>query len=268
MSRLELRDLLDDPARDRTCATLGEAMGGSINSVFAKLADQHLDAATLGRYAQAFGFGHALPFDVPARPSPSEVPADRLEFARTAAGFWHMHMSPFHGALLAATVANGGTMPRASLADRVVGTDGKLLFERKPQAFRAVIGRSTAQSLATMMERTISHGTSRSAFFDPKGRPFLPGVKVSGKTGSLSTERPYRAYSWWVGFASSEHRSLAVAALVVNDPRWRIKGSFVAREALREYLMRAPPPVLAPSVATPSAVVPAAPLAAAAPAGG
>ncbi|HMI94567.1 MAG TPA: penicillin-binding transpeptidase domain-containing protein, partial [Polyangiales bacterium] len=73
-------------------------------------------------------------------------------------------------------------------------------------------------------------------FHDPRGRPFLPGISVAGKTGSLSSDQPYRAYSWWIGFAPEDAPRVAVAALVVNTPKWRIKASYVAREALRYYL--------------------------------
>src|SRR5690606_9297213 len=105
---------------------------------------------------------------------------------------------------------------------------------------RSVIPRATARSLAEMMELTVSRGTAHGAFFDPAGHPFLPGIDVAGKTGTLTAERPYRGYTWWVGFAPAERPTIAVAALVVNSPRWRIKASYVAREALRYYLVERP----------------------------
>ena len=115
---------------------------------------------------------------------------------------------------------------------------GKALYTHAPSTFRSVIPRATAQKLGHMMTETVKHGTSRSAFHDPKGLPFLPGVTVAGKTGSLSSEQPYRAYSWFVGFAPEDSPRIALAALVVNTPKWRIKSSYLAREALRNYLMR------------------------------
>ena len=230
-------DLVDDPRRDKSCVTLSEALGGSVNTVFAKLADRRLEPQTLKRYAEAFGFGQALPFDVPMQRSPAEVPSDRLEFARTAAGFWHVHMSPLHAALMSATIANGGVMPTASMVERVSDAQGKVLYQRSANDFRSVIPASTARVLGRMMEKTIRSGTARSAFFDQQGLPFLPGVNAAGKTGSLSTDSPYRAYSWCVAFAPIEKPRIAVAALVVNTPKWRIKGSYVARETLRKYLI-------------------------------
>lgn len=235
--RVTTADLTGD---GRQCATLSEALGGSINTVFAKLADRHLNSQRLVRFASAFGYGQALPFDAPTQASPAEVPVDRLEFARTAAGFWHTQMSPLHAAMMAATIANGGVMQRASMVDRVVDRHGNVLSQHEPRAFRSVIDRRTAELVSQMMVRTVSHGTARSAFHDERGTPFLPGIKVAGKTGSLDQNGPYRAYSWWVGHAPADHPTIAVAALVVNTPLWRIKGSFLAREALRHYLVEKP----------------------------
>lgn len=236
-SRLDMVNLQDDPRRDRACARMDEALGRSINSIFAKLADRHLNAGSLLRYARAFGFGRALPFELAPPPSPVEVPGDRLEFARTAAGFWHTHLSPFHAALIAATIANDGAMPQPYVIDRVVAPSGKvLLSQRGGGGSRRVIKPATARAVGRMMQRTVRDGTSRSAFLDERGRPVLPGVAVAGKTGSLSTNNPYRAYSWWVGFAPADEPRIALAALVVNKPLWRIKSSYVAREMLREYL--------------------------------
>ncbi len=241
LRRLTEGNLEDDPERDRTCASLAEAMGGSLNAVFAKLAVRHLDGATLERWASDFGFGHALPFDVPTRMSPMEVPSDRLEFARTAAGFWHMHMSPLHGALIAATVANSGQMPRATLVDEVIDGRGDVTYQARPATHRAVMTEATAAAVTRMMQRSLTRGgTARQWFFDRRGTPFLPGIEIAGKTGTLATDDPYRSYTWFVGFAPVEDPQIAVAALVVNGPHWRIKGTFVAREAMRHWLVTRP----------------------------
>jgi penicillin-binding protein A len=239
-SRIDRVHLQDNPRREHTCASLDEALGKSLNAVFAKLADRHLDAAKLNSYGRAFGFGHALPFEIAPPASAFEVPGDRLEFARTAAGFWHSHMSPLHAALIAATIANEGAMPIPYAVQRVSGADDvSLPFESGRRGSRRVISAGTARAVGRMMLRTVSDGTSRSAFLDERGRALLPGVAVAGKTGSLSANNPFRAYSWWVGYAPADKPRIALAVLVVNGALWRIKSSFVARELLREYLGQA-----------------------------
>ena len=238
-SALSLAHLASDPSSS-TCATLAEAIGRSINPVMASLADAHLDGAILGRYASAFGFGEALPFDAPTEASAYEVPEDRLERARMAAGFWHSHLSPLHGALIAATIAHRGRMPRASIVDQVLDAEGHVVHERSDEVFRRVIGAGAAATLTDMMERTVTEGTSRRAFHDDRGRAFLPGISVAGKAGTLSEERPYRGYTWWVGFAPSDAPTIALGVVVINRPEWRIKASDAARFALEHWLVSRP----------------------------
>lgn len=238
-SRLDAIHLKDNPRRDQACASLDDALGKSLNAIFAKLADRRLNAGSLTRMARAFGFGRVLPFELAPPASPIEVPGDRLEFARTAAGFWHTQMSPLHAALIAATFANHGAMPQPYAVARVTTRDGKpLLRDHGRGASRRVVEPATAAAVGNMMLRTVKDGTSRSAFVDGRGRPVLPGISVAGKTGSLSANNPYRAYSWWVGYAPADKPRIALAALVVNSELWRIKSSYVARELLVEYLLR------------------------------
>jgi cell division protein FtsI/penicillin-binding protein 2 len=239
-SRLLAEHLDPDPRRDSLCGTLEEALGGSINAIFARLADDHLDAPTISRYASAFGWGEPPPADVSTSPSAIDVPTDRLELARTAAGFWHAHLSPLHGVLIAATIANDGRMPRASVVDSVIDAQGSVVWEHTPQVHREVIGRLTARALNRMMRSTVRRGTARRAFHDDRGIPFLPGIEIAGKTGTLTAERPFRGYTWWVGFAPADAPTIAVAALVINEPEWRIKASIAAREALRYWLVTRP----------------------------
>lgn len=238
MRGLSKADLIDSPKRDRWCATLADALGYSINAVFAKLADRHINEARMAQYVSAFGFGQRLPFDLPAMPSPADVPDSNLERARMAAGFWHSQLSPLHGALLASTIANDGQMPYAAIVDRIESRSGETLYQHTPRTYRQVLPRHTARLTGEMMTRTVTHGTAKKAFWDSRGRPFLPGIRVAGKTGTLSRYNPHRTYNWWVGYAPVDDPQIAVAALVVNEPKWRIKASYVAKEALQEYLVR------------------------------
>ncbi|QQR91769.1 MAG: penicillin-binding protein [Myxococcales bacterium] len=232
-SSLVASNLLDNPAHDTSCASFAQALGYSINSVFAKLAVQNLKPQTLERYASAFGFGHALPFDLPTSISAVDIPQDDLEFARMAAGFRHSTLSPLHGALLASTIANQGVMPRPYMIQSVRYPCGEIEVAHDSSPFRSVIPSSTARVLGSMMERTVSSGTSYKSFHDKDGKAYLPGVSVAAKTGSLSDSNPFRAYSWWVGYAPAQNPKFAVGVLVVNHPSWRIKAPYVAKEALR-----------------------------------
>jgi cell division protein FtsI/penicillin-binding protein 2 len=234
-SRITSLDLVDDPKRDRWCATLGEAMGHSVNTVFARLAVKNLTPPTLTSMAQAFGFGEAQIFDVPVAVSDVRIPEDKLGFARTAAGFWNTTLSPLEGAMIASTVANRGETLRPVLVESVTDASGTIYEAPKRAVLRRTIRPETAAALTSMMETTTSNGTSHRAFRDLEGRSFLPNISVAGKTGSLIRAETQQFYTWFVGFAPSRSPEIAISVLAVNTPTWRAKANVIARDVLRAY---------------------------------
>jgi penicillin-binding protein A len=239
-SRISAADLVEDPQRDRWCTTLAGAMGRSINTVFARLASEHLAPPQLEAMARRLGYGQGVPFDVPVQPSAVHVPTEPLEFARTAAGFWNSTLSPMQAVEMSAIVARGGEAVRPGIVDKVVSSTGAVLWSApdEPLSHKA-IARETADQITTMMEQTIREGTSWRAFHDPHGAAFLPGIEVAGKTGTLTDGEAHRYYTWFTGFAPAHPappaRQVAVAALVVNGPAWQVKANVIAREVLRAY---------------------------------
>ncbi|MGA2447252.1 MAG: penicillin-binding transpeptidase domain-containing protein [Polyangiaceae bacterium] len=233
-------DLVDDPARDRWCATLAVAMGRSLNTVFARLAAQYLVPRQVDEMAHRFGYGRPLEFDVPVQASAVHVPKEPLEFARTAAGFWNSTLSPLEAAEMSAIVARGGETIRPRIVDSIVGPSNTILWTAPEEASaHRVLERETAEAVAEMMTHTVTEGTSRRAFHDAKGQPFLPGVTVAGKTGTLADAGARRYYTWFSGFApatpSPGTAQVAIAALVINGPVWKIKANVLARDVLRAY---------------------------------
>lgn len=238
---VEREHLRDDPKLDSQCESLALSVGRSQNAVLAKLAVQHLDVASLTRTARDFGFGTRIPFVADVEPSMIDLPADELEFGRAAAGFYHSTLSPLHGALIAATIANGGLMPRPLLVEAATGKDGKPRAIPARRA-RRVLDEAQAAQVAVMLEATVRAGTGKSAFHDSRGRAFLP-FPIAGKTGSLNYrgrlgdpplpaddgKTDYLQYSWFVGYAPADRPEIAFATLVGNPAKWRIKGTYLAR---------------------------------------
>lgn len=235
-SRILPDELIDDPRRDKWCATVSIAMGRSLNVVFARLAQKHLTPEDVAQMGGAFGFGAPVPFVVPNEAPKIEIPQEPVEFARASAGFWHTSMSPLLGASIAQTVANGGV----TLEPRIVAgvsKAGEQLWkeEREPRVLRRAIKAETAQQVSRMMRETVANGSAFKSFHDAQGRPYIPGVAVAGKTGTLTDYKQNRYYTWFVGFAPAEAPEVAISALVVNTPEWQIKAPQLAREVLRAY---------------------------------
>jgi cell division protein FtsI/penicillin-binding protein 2 len=230
---LHARDLVPDARRDRECVTLGEAFGRSINTVFARRAVERLTPADLSAAARGWGFGEQVPFDAPVSVGALDVPEEQLEFARTAAGFWHSHLSPVHGAMMAAAIARGGEMPRPWMVESITDAHGQLVATGAPHVWRRVVSPEVAAALGRMMVYSVSEGTAFRAFHDDAGRAFLPDVSVSGKTGTLTGAQPYRAYTWFVGNAANASTRVSFAVMVANGPVWRVKAATLARQVLQ-----------------------------------
>lgn len=231
-------------AGDRHCETLTQAIARSSNAIFARQALDHLSATALGQTASRFGFNAAMAGDLVVQPSIFDAGKTPLDLARAAPGFQGSTLSPLHGALLAAAVANHGQAMQL-----------RLNSEHPPVLGAQVLTPAQADELAAMMAHTVTEGTGRKAFgVRPK---VLQGVEVAGKTGSLSGTDPavFRHFSWFVGFAPVEQPRFAVAALAINGPQWKVKGAALARDALALAFEQAP----VPKPAAPTVVGQAAP---------
>jgi cell division protein FtsI/penicillin-binding protein 2 len=236
-SGFELADLIEDEVRDKWCATLAGAMGRSLNVIMGRLALRHLDPKSLGKTARAYGFGSPVDFDVPVEASTVTLSEDdELQFARTAAGFWNTTLSPMQGLMIAATVVQKGEVFRPVLVNSVTDDRGKTIYRAPamPQKLRQAFKGEVVEAVGKMMEETYANGTAHADFFDSKGRPFLPNIKLAGKTGSL-TNRKQRFFTWLVGYAGEKEPEVAYAVLVNNGPKWRTKAPLLTREVLRAH---------------------------------
>lgn len=230
-------DLVYNKKRDKYCATMSQALGRSLNIVFARMAKNNLDRDGLTKVARRLGYLDKPTFDVDIAPSTLDLPEDDLGFARTAAGFWSSTLSPFEAANMMTTVANGGDAIRLSIVNSVSDEAGELY--RGPtakQVIRHAMDKSTAAALTGMLEETVRNGTAYSSFHDKKGRAYLPDIRVAGKTGTLikrAEDGPY--YTWFVGFAPADKPEVAISVLVANHLTWHVKAPGVARDMLRVY---------------------------------
>jgi cell division protein FtsI/penicillin-binding protein 2 len=215
--------------------SLEEAIARSANSVFGKVAVNHVGGPVLEEYLEKFGFGQPFPFDLPVEPSRSEVPRQEYELARTGAGFGEVYVSPLHMAMVMSAIASGGAMPRPILIDRMEDKYGIPLYESSPSKWRDTVEPETANAVVQMMVKTVEMGTSRRTFGTPEKTPLLQDMDVAGKTGSLSGWTPRVHFEWFAGVAPVGAPRLALAALVVNENRWKIKGSYVGKEAFNTF---------------------------------
>ncbi len=223
-SALAAHHLKDSPSRDRTCRTLASAFAHSTNAVFGKLAVKYLDADTLLDAARRLGFNRRVEVGGEATKSSARRARDTLDLGRMAAGFTNAWLSPLHGAVLGAVVANGGVWPTGVRLDG----DGS-------QGDRRVLSPRTAAHLRAMMELTATGGTGRKYLASVASRGGRGNVAV--KTGSLTSRDGTGMFNtWMVGFYPARSPEVAFAALISVPGGGPIKAGHLTRYALETYL--------------------------------
>ncbi len=213
--------------RGGACTVFGEALGKSINMVFARLAKKHLDAGDLRRMAGTLGFSGDLPIDVPVHAGRVDIPDDPFGMARAAAGFWNGKLSPLGALFAMQTIANGGERVRLVLRDP--GAPVSRVVERR------ALDPRVARTLNRMLQVTTKRGTCVKAFRHADGTRALPGMAVAAKTGTLVGKKPARMFSWFTSFAPADKPEIAVAVMLANDLTWRTKANLVGRDLLEAY---------------------------------
>ena len=171
--------------------TLTTAMTYSINTIFAQVSE-HVGRPTMTEYMKRFGFYSKPPLDFPpfelntskpvapsGRPYPPGSPNE--DIGRIGIGEGGLQVTPLQMAMVAAAVADGGTLMTPHLIDRVVDQDGRTVKTTNPSVYSHVMKPSTAAEVTKMMEKVVEEGTGTAVQ--------LGGISVAGKTGTASDRR-------------------------------------------------------------------------------
>jgi penicillin-binding protein A len=204
--------------------TFTDALTNSVNTVFGKVGEQ-VGRGTLLEYMDRFGFNQDPKLDYPD--SQMEVSGirnaegrlvtadDGFDVGRVAIGQGgaegQIQVTPLQMALVASAVANGGTLMRPRLTDRIVGTDGRVEEQITPAPQSRVMKPETAAALTEMMSRVVEEGTGTAAA--------LSGVAVAGKTGTAEVGVDASLNQvWFIGFAPVDDPQFAVAVTLDDLP--------------------------------------------------
>lgn len=196
------------PCRNNGRPTLAQSLAESCNTSFAQLG-MDLGEDALRTQAEKFGFGQDL--DIPLKVTPSQFPTDLNppQLAQSAIGQYEVKATPMQMAMVAAGIANGGSMMKPQLVDRVLNANTlEKISQTRPQELSRPVSKDTAAQLTTMMEGVVTDGTA--------GVAQIPGVKVAAKTGTAQHAEGAAPHAWFVSFAPATNPKIAVAVVVEN----------------------------------------------------
>lgn len=239
-SDLRNENWIADPSRDRQKITFARAFGSSCNTVFGRLALYSVGLASLRNYAEKFMFNKPIPSDVKIQTSmfllPDPQTSTSQEVAEAGAGFGATKLSAIHAAILSATVQNAGVMMAPYLVESAWDKNRIEVYTAKPIPIGRVVSKDTAVKIETLMQATVSNGTSRRIFFKKGTRGEID--EIGGKTGTLlDPENRDVLYTWFSGIAPlNSPNSIAIGTVVASQYNWVVRASSVAQTTLAEYL--------------------------------
>jgi peptidoglycan glycosyltransferase len=206
-STKSLKNYAGESCGNGKTTTLIDALTISCNTAFGALGDA-LGQGALRKQADAFGFDS--PFSVPMKSAVSVFPTnlDDAQTIQSAIGQYDVRATPLQMAVIAATIANGGTLMKPYLVKQLVGPDLAVIDTTKPTVVRQAVSAQVAAQLTQMMESVVDHGTGTTAR--------IPGVKVAGKTGTAENAEGKPPHAWFVSFAPADQPKIAVAVVVEN----------------------------------------------------
>jgi len=196
-----------------------------------KLGPERLD-----RYCRAFGFGRATGLGLPGE-SGGILRPRRLWTGDSVLSipFGHeISVTPLQLVSAYGALANGGTLYRPQMVERIEDAEGNLVQEFPPAALGRVISRKTSEEMREILEGVVQRGTGK--------RARLEKWSVGGKTGTARklvrgrySDRKH--YSSFVAFAPVEKPRMVVL-ITVDEPKGAYYGGTVAAPRVAAVLRR------------------------------
>jgi peptidoglycan glycosyltransferase len=203
--------------------SLKQALTVSCNTAFSRMCVEKLNVDKIKSTAQAFGFesdnlnvGQVNDGGLPVAAShtgtmlrPDGQP-DPAVLAQSCIGQSDVRMTPLQGALIAATVANGGVQMRPYLVQQLKGPDLTTVhYTASPRELRKPISADIASQMQDMMVSVVQSGTGRAAQID--------GYTVGGKTGTAQAGDNNPDHGWFIGYVMKNGKPISAVAVLLES---------------------------------------------------
>ena len=196
---------------------LRTALAYSSNTVFGQLG-RDLGADTLVSYARKFGYGQTLGQDFTCTASLMPEPGEMTEWETAWAACGQPvgeHASPagpqttvMQNAVVAAAIANGGTVMNPYVVDHVLSPEGATTYTTTPKSLGKAISSDTANAVRTAMLDVVTRGTGTGAQ--------VSGYNIAGKTGTAQVAND-SINSLFIGFVDSDTPTLAISVCIEGN---------------------------------------------------
>ncbi|MCK4523764.1 hypothetical protein KAU15_02455 [candidate division WOR-3 bacterium] len=211
----ELKDYLSIRKKQKALySTVAHGVAKSNNPVFAEIG-MILGKKAIIEYAEKFLFNNSKISGMQLGYIDS-IKGDR-ELIKLTSGLDYSYVTPFHALMIAMTIGNDGNL----MVPFINSTDRKIQ--------KKIVSKTTNDFMMKALSETTKKGTSKKMFVK------FPKIaeKTYAKTGSLYGKNPGGFYNWFMGIYKGEKTNYAIITLVVNDPKWEIKSSYMGIKCIQ-----------------------------------
>jgi cell division protein FtsI (penicillin-binding protein 3) len=186
-----------------------------------------------------FGFGESSGIDLPGEVAGYMRERSRWGGIDLATISFGQGISVSSVQLVAAVsaIANGGTLMKPYLVEKISDDSGTVVRQFAPQIRRRVLSPATAQAMSKMMVGVTTEGGTG-------GNAAVDGYRVAGKTGTAQkVDALTKCYSAnkrtasFIGFVPADRPRLAIL-VVVDEPKTNVYGGVVAAPVFREIALQ------------------------------
>lgn len=189
-----------------------------------------LNVSNFRKTAKDLLFNSKLPSVLPYSQSKFQLTQEDVssEVMMTAIGQGKTQVSPYHMALVASAVANGGILMEPYLVDRVVSYTGASVEKNMPKKYADLMTSEEAAILKKYMTAVVESGTASSL----GGQNYT----IAGKTGTAEySSDKEKAHSWFMGFTNMDNPELAISVVVESADNSGMSAVTVAKKVLNAY---------------------------------
>lgn len=187
---------------------LQKAFAKSCNTAFASIG-LSLNKNRFSSTCEGLLFHAKLPLSIPYSQSSFSLDgnASKAQQMMTAVGQGETLVSPFHMAMITASIANGGVLMEPYFIERIENYTGGVVKRYKPSALVDLMTTEEASILTGYMEAVVEEGTA--------SKLNELGFSVAGKTGTAEySSNKNKSHAWFTGFSNTGDSDIAVCVLV------------------------------------------------------
>jgi peptidoglycan glycosyltransferase len=194
---------------------------------------------TLRQQAQLFGYNAIPPIDLPnvlasqVQPLPATA---QINQAYTSIGQEFVKATALQNAMVAAGIANGGTLMTPHLMSQIRDSKGNIVTTYTPKPMPQAASSLAAQAVTSLMEGVVTQPGATAS-----GVGFPPWLCAAVKTGTAQLGPQLgQNDDWMIGFAPANNPQVAVA-VVVPFQNLASDGASVAGPIMKSVLEAAVP---------------------------